>query len=207
MLTTFRLAAYETPLWAIDNFSDGRYNEAGDGATQYLSLHPMTPWAELLRNQGRRGAAAARQMRMPLWAVIAELDDPAAEITFDNAGDHGISPDELVADDQSACRALARRLRRDPAEPHAVVVPSAALPGTRNLVLLDPYVGISYQVEPVAREDLPMAMAAQDGRCPDGLWDLVHHRCSPRMHAALHAWHAGDAYAFEEPRVTLAAVS
>jgi hypothetical protein len=70
---TFRLAAYETPLWATPNFSGGRYNGAGDGCTQYLSLHPMTPWAELLRNEDRRDRDRALLLRTPLWEVSAAL--------------------------------------------------------------------------------------------------------------------------------------
>ena len=50
-VVTFRLANYETPLWSVENFSAGRYNDADSGYTQYLSLHPLTPWAELLRNE------------------------------------------------------------------------------------------------------------------------------------------------------------
>jgi hypothetical protein len=111
-----------------------------------------------------------------------------------------------VADDQTACRDLARRFRSDPDGPRVLIVPSAALPGTWNLVLLNPYVAISYLAEPVAPEDLPTCMAAQDGRCPDGLWDLVHHHHSPRMHAELEAWHSGDPFEFAEPPVSLTAV-
>jgi hypothetical protein len=53
-LIAFRLANYETPMWAVKNFSAGRYNDADSGFTQYLSLHPLTPWAEILRNEDRR---------------------------------------------------------------------------------------------------------------------------------------------------------
>ena len=201
--TTFRLAAYETPLWAVENFSPGRYSDAGDGATQYLSLHPMTPWAELLRNQQRRTAAAALQLRVPLWTIKVTLEGPPLEITFDNSGEHGLAPGDLVADDQSACRDLARRLREQEEMGRSVLVPSAALPGTLNLVLLDPYVAIPFSADPVATEDLPTAMAAQDGRCPNGLWDLVYHRDSAREHAALEAWQAGEEFVFSEPPVTL----
>lgn len=206
IFTTFRLAAYETPLWAIENFSAGRYNHVGDGATQYLSLHPMTPWAELLRNQRRRSAGAALQLRLPLWTIRVDLGEAPTEITFDSAGAYGLTADDLVADDQTACRDLARRFRTDPNGPRALVVPSTALPGTQNLVLLDQYVAISYLAEPVAPEDLPTAMAAQDGRCPHGLWDLVHHHRSPRMHAGLEDWHHGDTFEFAEPPVVLMAV-
>jgi RES domain-containing protein len=203
-LTTFRLAAYETPLWAIENFSAGRYNDIGDGATQYLSLHPMTPWAELLRNERRRSAQAALQLRLPLWTIKLDLNPAPTEITFDNASAYGVTADDLVADDQTACRHLAQEFRSDPDGPRALLVPSAALPGTQNLVLLDPYVAISYLAEPVAPEDLPTCMAAQDGRCPDGLWNLVHHHHSPRMHAELEGWHDNDSFEFVEPPVSLA---
>jgi RES domain-containing protein len=206
ILTTFRLAAYETPLWALENFSPGRYNDVGDGATQYLSVHPMTPWAELLRNQHRHTAEAALQLRLPIWAITVGLAEAPVEIGFADAATYGISADDLVADDHTACRTLARRLRSDPDGPRAILVPSAALPGTRNLVLLDPFVAIPYLAEPVAPEDLPTSMAAQEGRCPDGLWDLVHHLGSPSVHPGLDAWHRGNEYEFAEPPVLPGAV-
>jgi RES domain-containing protein len=207
MLTTYRLAAYETPLWATENFAPGRYNDAGDGATQYLSLHPMTPWAELMRNQNRRTAFTALQLRLPLWSIKVELADPPTEIAFEDAPTYGLSADDLVSDDQSACRSLARQFRGDQHGPRALFVPSAALPGTQNLVLLDPYVAISFLADPVAAEDLPTCMAAEDARCPDGLWDLVHHHHSPRMHAGLEAWYDNDFFEFIEPPVALGAVT
>lgn len=203
VITTFCLAAYETPLRAVENFSVGRYNDIGDGATQYLSLHPMTPWAELLRNEHRRTADAARQLSLPLWAIKLDLEDPPIEVAFADAGSYGLATDDLVSDDQTACRELARRLRADPDGPRAILVPSAPLPGTRNLVLLDPFVAVSYLARPVAPEDLPTCMAAQDARCPDDLWDHVHHQGSPRVHAELEAWYANDSYVFTEPPVLL----
>jgi RES domain-containing protein len=206
VLVTFRLAAYETPLWATPNFSAGRYNDAVDGCTQYLSLHPMTPWAELLRNQDRRTRDRALLLRVPLWAVKVDLSEHPFEITFENAAAAGLEPDDLVADDQSQCRALARHLRDERDTPKALIVPSAALPGTTNLVLLEPYVAASYEPVPIAAEDLPVAMAAQDGRCPEGLWDLVHYRDTPTPHAALAAWKGGDGFQFEEPPIELDAM-
>jgi RES domain-containing protein len=208
LVVTFRLAAYETPLWATPNFSSGRYNDAGDGCTQYLSLHPMTPWAEVLRNQDRRTCDRALLLRAPLWAVKVELSEDPLEISFENAASLGLEPDDLVADDQSRCRDLARRFRADPDAPRTLAVPSAALPGTTNLVLLDPYVAASYQLVPIAPEDLPVAMAAQDGRCPEGLWDLVHYRDTPTPHPALAAWQDGEEeLQFEEPSIDVDAIT
>lgn len=198
----FRLAAYETPLWATPNFSPGRYNAAGDGCTQYLSLHPMTPWGELLRNEDRRDRDQALLLRTPLWAVKILLEEDPFDVTFDTASDVGITAEDLVSDDHSACRALAQRFRQDAGGPRAFVAPSAALPGTRNLVLLDPFVALSYELSPVAPEDLPVAMVAQDGRCPDGLWNLVHYRGTPTIHPALDAWQSGEVFELVEPPVS-----
>jgi RES domain len=199
-LVAFRLANYETPLWAVENFFPGRYNRAGSGWAQYLSLHPLAPWAELLRSEGRRTRAEALQMRYPLWAIRAELDVPPRELTFDTAPGHGLPAASLVADDMTACQDLADAFRRDGTP--AFLAPSAALPGTRSLVLLDPKVATSWEAEPVDELDLPASMAAQDGRCPENLWDLVHHRGARSPHPALAAWEQGEPFAFEEPLVT-----
>lgn len=204
-LTTFRLANYETPLWPVPNFNAGRYNRAGTGATQYLGLHPMTPWAEALRNEDRRTRERAQMLHYPLWAIRVELADEPLELSFASATENGLSPEDLVADDQSACRAFAEGLRE--AETYALGAPSAALPGTGNLVILEPAVVTFYDAEPIGREDLPTAMAAQDGRCPDGLWDLVHYRGAQTAHPALDAWSNGDEYVFEEPPVDPSALA
>jgi RES domain-containing protein len=199
-LTTFRLANFETPFWAVANFTAGRYNRADSGATQYLSLHPMTPWAEILRNEDRRTRDRALMLRYPLWAVRVELAEEPMELSFASATEYGLNPEDLVADDQSVCRAFAEGLR-DGGERYALIAPSAALPGTRNLVILEPAVITFYDAEPIGREDLPTARAAQDGRCPDGLWDLVHYRGAETPHPALEAWSNGDEHAFEEPPI------
>lgn len=199
-LVAFRLANYETPLWSVENFAAGRYNHADSGFTQYLSLHPLTPWAELLRNEDRRTRQRALMMRYPLWAIRAQLSAEPLGLTFDTALEHGLTPAQLVGDDHGPCRALADRLRRGGVS--AFTAPSAALPGTTNLVVLAPRVLVAYDQVPLHELDWPGAMAAQDGRCPEGLWDLVHHHGAPVPHPALAAWEAGETFAFEEPPVT-----
>lgn len=200
----FRLANYETPLWSVENFSAGRYNEAGAGFTQYLSLHPLTPWAELLRNEDRRTRERALMLRYPLWALrVPPGAGPLAELTFDNAGAFGLQPEDLVADDHGPCRALASELRRT--GPAAFIAPSAALPGTRNLIVLEPRVLAAYDQVPLDEVDLPGSLAAQDGRCPDGLWERVHPRGAAGEHPALAAWREGTGYVFEEPELTIGA--
>jgi hypothetical protein len=199
-LICFRLANYETPLWAVENFSAGRFNEADAGFTQYLSLHPLTPWAEILRNEDRRTRDRALLMRYPLWAIRAQLDDEPFDLTFERAGQFGLAAEDLVSDDHGPCRSLAQAFRAG--GPPAFTAPSAALPGTTNLIVLEPRVLTSWEQVPVDEIDWPGALASQDGRCPEGLWDRVHYRSADTSHAALAAWKAGDAFVFEEPEVS-----
>jgi RES domain-containing protein len=201
LTTTFRLASYETPLWAGSNFTAGRYNRANADPTQYLSLHPMTPWAELLRNEDRRTRERAVLLRYPLWAIKVELADAPFELTFENAGEVGLAPEDLVSDDRLACQAFAAGQRGPDGGIQAFIAPSAALPFTRNLVILDPAVATFYEAKPVGIEDLPTAMAAQDGRCPESLWELVHYEGVETPHPALEAWRAGEEFVFREPEV------
>jgi RES domain-containing protein len=202
-VVTFRAAAYETPLWATSN-PPGRYNRADSGATQYLSLHPMTPWAELLRAENRQTREEALVLRPPLWAIKIILEESPMEVTFDNAGEHGLEPDDLVADDWEACQALGEGLRQDGS---VLMVPSAALPGTRNLVVLNPSVVVPYESEPIDWEDLPSALTAQGGRCAEGLWSRVHYRGSKVRHAALEAWANGQELLFDEPAIAAASIA
>jgi RES domain-containing protein len=196
---TYRVAAWDTPLWVLPNRRGGRFNEPGVASTQYLCLHPLTPWAEILRAEKLRDPDDIAQLRPPLWAIrVALADDPAA-ITFDTAADYGIRPEDLVGDDHGPCRKLAAELRADPAAPKALVVPSAALPGTANLVLLGPYVAIPYLLKPVDPGDLPVSLISESGGCPRSLEALVHYEDSPDPHDGLAAWRNGDELAFEEP--------
>jgi hypothetical protein len=167
----------------------------------------MTPWAELLRMEDRRDRGRALMLRHPLWSVKILLEEDPLELTFESADDFGIAPEVLVADDHSPCQDLAQGFRSDRDGPRAFLAPSAALPGTVNLVLLDPFVAISFDMHPVAPEDLPVAMAAQDGRCPEHLWELVHYRGSPTPHPALEAWQADEDFEFVEPSVSLGGVT
>ena len=204
-LVAFRLANYETPLWAVENFSGGRYNAAGSGFTQYLSLHPLTPWAELLRSEDRRTRDRAILMRYPLWAIRAQVKDDAFHLTFDNAADFGLDPGDLVDDDYGPCRALAEAFRSG--GPTAFTAPSAALPGTTNLIVLEPQVLVSWNQVPLDEIDWPGSMTSQEGRCPESLWDQVHFRSAGTKHPGLEAWERGDTFEYEEPEVSAATLA
>jgi RES domain-containing protein len=196
----YRSCGHEAPLWGFPNLSDGRYNRAGRQPTQYLAFHPMTPWAEVMRNLNRRTPDEARQMRVPLWAFQLTLADDPVDISFDNVDGYSLDPEDLVADDQTACRALSATLYG--LGVRSFTAPSAALPGTKNLVVLEAAAVSDYHLEPVDPVDWPAAMLAQDGRCPENLWDNVHYRGTGTPHPALQAWQDGDEFEFEQPGVT-----
>jgi RES domain-containing protein len=198
-LIAFRVANFETPLWNLPNPQAGRYNHRNSTPTQYLALHPLTPWAEVLRNSARTTAEQARGLRVAVWILRVSLELEPLELTYDNAADWGVDPQDLVADDQDPCRELAQRLRDDPDFPNILIAPSAALPGTRNLVLLEERVDIDYHREPIDIIDVPVALAAQDGHAAEGLWQLVHHRGATLLHAEFEAWRNGDEYEFDQP--------
>lgn len=141
-------------------------------------------------------------MRYRLWAIRAELDETPFELAFDNAGDFGLEPDDLVADDQGLCRALAEAFRGG--GPKAFTAPSAALPGTTNLVVLEPRVLISWNQVPIDDIDWPVSITSQDGRCPEGLWQSVHYLGTGTRHPGLDAWARGDIFEFTEPEVSAA---
>ena len=204
-LVAFRIANYETPLWAVENFSAGRYNAANSGFTQYLSLHPLTPWAELLRNEDRRGRERAVLMRYPHWAIRFQLTEAPFELRFDNAADFGLAPADLVGDDYGPCQRLADAFRS--AGPKAFTAPSAALPGTANLVILEPRILVSWNQRPFDELDWPGSMTSQEGRCPEGLWDVVHYRFATTKHPALDAWERGKVLEFVEPAVSAASIA
>jgi RES domain-containing protein len=198
-VTAYRLAAWDTPFWALPNRREGRYNRPDEGATQYLALHPMTAWAELLRFEEISTEEEAGDLRPPLWVVSVLLDDEPLTIDFETCGEFGLAPEDLVGHDYGPCQSLASAFRADPAGPRVLVVPSAALPGTRNVVILEPRVALPLQVEPVDAVDVPAALAAEDGRAPRGLVHVVHEREALTPHAELDAWTVGEAFEFIEP--------
>jgi hypothetical protein len=191
-LVAYRCAAWETPLWFDPNPLEGRYNRAGEAATAYFGLHPLTPWAEILRGSDRKTDAEMLELRPPTWAVRVGLA-PAdvVQISFDEPDP--LSAEDLVDDDLTACQDFAAALRADPAGPDAIIAPSAALPGTRNLILLGPRVLAPYLVDAIDPViDISGAVTAVRGRAPLNLRELVHYRGADARHPGLTSWLAGD---------------
>lgn len=103
-LVAFRASDWDTPFRANTVRRPYRFNRAGSPATQYFALHPMGPLAESLRSRNIRSAPFAAELRTRVWTARFE-DGGLMRLTFDNATDHGLTPEELVDDDWTACQA------------------------------------------------------------------------------------------------------
>jgi hypothetical protein len=60
---------------------------------------------------------------------------------------------------------------------------------------------------PIHDIDWPGTLTSQDGRCPEGLWNLVHYRGTGTKHAGFEAWEDGDDFMFEEPQVSTSSLA
>ena len=197
-LVCYRASSYLTPVRARAHgwSSTGRYHDWGSPATQYLSLHPLTPWAELVRNQRCRDLDDALETRIAIWAIRLVLDEEPAAVDFDAAAAGAlatrIEPAELVADDARECRALAEAHRADPSAAKVIRVPSAALPGTDNIVIFGRRRAIRYEATPLRPIQVPAAVSSVDGRLPRDLFRLVRRLGDP--HAGYEGWRHGERY-------------
>jgi hypothetical protein len=196
MLTVcYRIASYGEALWKIPNLEPARFHVLDDPPTQYVALHPLTAWAEVVRN-ARLPRAEIRpdQIRVRLWALRLDTDR-LVRVDFETAARHAIGPDQLVADDQGACRELGRRLRADGHE--GLVYPSSALPGTACACVFGERHESPYLDDPVDLIDVPTSGAAENGEPLRSLLRLV--RLHGEAHAALQAHLRGARYQFNEP--------
>lgn len=156
MQTVYRHASWDTPWRVNPSRSAGRYNAAGE-LVQYWCTHPLGPAAEMSRAHGISQPDEIGDLRLLMWAASVDLDG-FAHVTFDNATEHGIDPESLVAENYRATQDLARRLRESGFP--GLVVPSAALPGTSNAVLFGPRVLSPYLHEPFDPEQVSTAHIA-----------------------------------------------
>ncbi|HWK27569.1 MAG TPA: RES family NAD+ phosphorylase [Solirubrobacter sp.] len=164
--TAFRYSGYDVPFWDRENTRPGRWNHARGGWTQYWSLCPEASWAELLRYEEISTEAELDEVRMPLWVCripklrLVDLTVP------ENRAAWGLTEEDLVADDWSAAQAAGVRLRE--AGVPGIVVPSAALPGHRNVTLFGRRRAIDWHTKTTLASTLPATRVAI-GRPPPGL--------------------------------------
>ena len=193
-MVAYRLSTYGNPLRTEPARRPGRYHTgAEDSPTQYVCLHPLGPFAEFMRANDLRSADPVRAVRQRTWALRLEVNG-LPEVTLSDADDFGLDASSVVADDPSGCQALGVRLRD---EVPGIVVPSAALPGTRNVVLFGPRVGSPYLLEPISAVDVPASITAHAARPMLSLLDVV--RFKKDLHSELEAFLRGDEFEFDEP--------
>jgi RES domain-containing protein len=168
----FRYSSYDVPFWVRPNTTDERWNRAGDGPTQYLSVTADGAWAELIRNENLHSEADLRLVNMPLWQVEIEQSSVADYRDFEIAEEAGFPPEALIDDDQSRCREEGLRLRK--AGFTGVLYPSAALPGELNLVLFGPRILLPWGAPRILASGVP-AMRLTVGAPPPDVLPRVRH--------------------------------
>jgi RES domain len=196
-LTAFRHASYDSPWWAFPSSRAGRFHRARSDTVQYLSLHPLGPAAEMLRhNLGPTGNPD--DVVLNLWAAVVDVDDPI-QVDFDDCARYGLTADELIGDDYTPTQALADAIRNSGAA--AMIVPSAALPGTHNLILfgvrvLNPFLG-----KPLTPEEVPTGHLTDGARPPVEV--APHVRWFGTPHNAAEQWKTTGKYdPFDDPIAT-----
>jgi hypothetical protein len=196
-LTVFRHAAYDSPWWAIPSSRDGRFHRGSIEIVQYLCLHPLGPAAEMLRhNLGPAGNPD--DVLLNLWTALIDLDD-LRQVDFKDCVKYGLTPDELVGDDYVPTRALADDVRGSGAV--GMIVPSAALPGTYNLILFGVRVLNPFLSQPLTPEEIPTGHLTDGARSPAEVVSNVRWFGAP--HKALEQWKTTGSYdLFDDPMAT-----
>lgn len=193
-MIAFRLSNYDTPFPPAPPRRDGRFSVEGGAVANYWCLHPHAPWAERMRWEGVADPADAAQMRGRVWAARIEDADPLL-VGFDQARDHGLTPAELVADAYGPCQQAAERWRQGGVD--AVVVPSAALPGTDNLVVFGQRLAVAWLgpvTDPIL--DVPSALVADRAAPASAVVDHVRHYGT--AHPGVQAHARGAAFRYEQ---------
>jgi hypothetical protein len=195
-VTVFRAAGFGSPLRIEPSRSPGRFHRVGTALpTQYTCDHPLGPYAEKIRAEDLHAIEDVRELQVRTWVLRVEIDG-FVKIGFENAEDYGILPADLVSDDLSSCQGLADRQRNQGAA--GLIVPSAALPGTRCIVIFGERVASTFLGPPMdPLLEIPASMTSDPGRSPISLLPRVRFRGQP--HAGLDAWVSGTGHVPVEP--------
>jgi hypothetical protein len=194
----YRAAAYHTPLWIEPNVTNGRFHRALEGPTQYFCEHPLGPLAEVVRRLPDGSDPA--ELRLPVWALRLP-DEPIETLGFDEASQYGLDPYALVCppDGYEECQQVGAAMREE-RDPPMLRVPSAALPGTWNVVAFGERVLAPYLHEPLdPLLDVPGSLAAVGARALDELVSRVR-PLDQAEHHAYDAWRADEEFEFVEPQ-------
>ena len=194
----FRFANYDTPLWVNPNRSGHRFNLPEEAPTQYLSLHPLGCVAEYLRGDDLREPEGTFNRLIRIWAVKVDIES-AGVLSFDAADGHGLQAHDLISDDYEPCQAWATGIRQDAGQPRMWLVPSAALPGTDNVVIFGPRVMSPYALTPPdPLIEMPATVIADGSLPPPYLIPDVRYYGDD--HGGFEAWTDGVTYVYRDPQ-------
>jgi hypothetical protein len=130
-----------------------------------------------------------------LWTALVEVDD-VTRVDFDDCAKYGLTPDELVGDDYARTHALADVVQGSGAT--AMMVPSAALPGTHNLILFGVRVLNPFHCGPLTPEEVPTGHLTDGARSPAEV--APHVRWFGAPHKAAEQWKTSGTYdLFDDP--------
>jgi len=193
-LTLFRHAAYDSPWWAFPSRRSGRFHRARQDTVQYVCLHPLGPAAEMLRhNVGPDGDPG--QVVLNLWTAVVDIEG-VPQIDFADCHTYGRTADELVGDDYAPTQALADTVRARGTT--AMITPSAALPGTHNMILFGVRVAHPFLWEPLMPEEIPTGHLTDGARAAAEVAEHVRWFGTP--HRAVEQWKATGSYdLFDDP--------
>jgi RES domain-containing protein len=172
----YRATSYDVPLWVSPNRRSGRWNIAGETPTQYLALDAEAPFAEILRHEDLRTEEAASHYSSTIWQMQIEEAMIVDYSSFALAEQAGFDPAALVDDDFERCQSEASRLSDEGAR--GLLSPSAALPGSINLTLFGPRVGVGWATTAKLASGIPVQRVAT-GHPPPGLTGRVRYFGQP----------------------------
>jgi RES domain-containing protein len=188
------------PLWWTPNLGWGRWHgPAQPLPVQYLSTHPMGPLAEQARHAGALDAAALRQLRRNVFALRVRLDR-VVDLGFAAAAAAGLEPEALVGPPSTypVCSAWLGGLLAGLPALQGLLVPSAALPGTRTLAILGKRHPFPYLATPRRGIDIPCAAAGLDARAVTSLAGRIR-PLESTVHPELAAWRERRRFSFAQP--------
>jgi hypothetical protein len=168
----YRATTYDVPLWVSPNRRAGRWNRPNTQPTQYMSLDPEAPYAELLRCEELRTEDEAQTFISAIWQLKVVEGAVVDYSTFEKAEAAGFPPDALIADDRERCQAEAEFLRAQGAR--GILSPSAALPDSISLTLFGARVEVGWNTAPALASMMPVLKVAT-GSPPRGLVARVRH--------------------------------
>jgi RES domain-containing protein len=174
----YRATSYDVPLWVSPNRRSGRWNIAGETPTQYLALDAEAPFAEIVRHEDLRTEEAASHYSSTIWQMQIEEAMIVDYSSFALAEQAGFDPAALVDDDFERCQVEANRLSDEGAR--GLLSPSAALPGSINLTLFGPRVGVGWRTTAKLASAIPVQRVAT-GHPPPSLTSRVRYFGRPHQ--------------------------